>query len=141
MVAVFLPETLPRRNCSTEISNSKLSSISRESENGATVCELLNTPGVVAAVVAYFVLSFVSITYDETVVLWAISSRDSGGLNMKQVYIGYLMSGSGAILLAYTLYWYPRIASYLGKLLGFKYGSCHHVKCSTILNYTFSFVY
>lgn len=121
-MAIFLPETLPETSKVGEVASTR----------GASVSTLLVTPGVVAALAAYFILSFVSITYDETVVLWAISSRDSGGLAMEQVHIGYLMSGSGALLLGHTLYLYPKIAAYLGKLKGFTYGEYLCQQCRKI---------
>lgn len=94
------------------------------SVRGASVSTLLSTPGVLTAVTAYFILSFISITFDETVVLWAIAYRVSGGLEMKQVHIGYLMSASGALLLVHTLWLYPKIATCLGNVKGFIFGGC-----------------
>ena len=84
-----------------------------------------------AGAIAYFLLSYVSITYDETIILWAISSQESGGLAMKQVHIGHVMSATGVILLLYTIYVYPLLAKFLGNMLGFRYGQFY--TCMTFL--------
>ena len=118
-VALYLPETLQKDNTLRDLDSSQ-----GDIKNGANVTELLKVRGVVAGIVAYFLLSFVSITYDETIILWSISSRDNGGLEMSQVYIGRLMSGAGILLLAFSVWLYPRIADRLGNVLGFRYGTC-----------------
>lgn len=71
---------------------------------------------------AYILISFVSITYTEVVPLWAISSEKHDGLAMSQLRIGYLMSLTGAILVIYTFFLYPKIADCLGPVAGFKAG-------------------
>jgi hypothetical protein len=74
------------------------------------------------ACTAYFALSFVSITYDECVPLWAMSSRQAGGLGYPQIKLGTLMTASGVLLTLYTIFLYPPISVRLGKLWGFKVG-------------------
>jgi hypothetical protein len=97
LVLVFPPETLER--CDTrDISGV----VEPPAKRGATISELLNTPGVVPALTALFLLSFVDLSFNEIVPLWAMSSRSVGGLAMEQVQIGWPMTLTGVLLVGYT---------------------------------------
>lgn len=100
-----------------------IASSSEEKSSGATIRELISTEGVFTGVLAYFVLSFVSIIYDEILPLWLMATRDRGGLDIEQVRIGQIMSVVGAVLLAYTFCIYPVLQERLGTTkAGFRVG-------------------
>jgi hypothetical protein len=94
----------------------------KTAQGGASVVDLVYTPGVALSVTAYFALSFVSIIYDEIVPLWAMASSTKGGLNMEQIRIGQMASAVGFILLVYTLIGYPYCADKLGSKKGYRVG-------------------
>ena len=148
LILLYLPETLPvnvvktvPNNTEPDINNVATvvpGSKSNDCENllsaaeatphktaqggGASVVDLIYTPGVALSVTAYFALSFVSIIYDEIVPLWAMASSKKGGLNMEQIRIGQMASAVGFILLVYTLIGYPYCADKLGSKKGYRFG-------------------
>ena len=109
-----------------------------DGKRGASVWELVWTPGVMSGIFAYFWLSFVSIVYDEIFPLWVMSDRDKGGLSMPQIHIGQIMSFTGMILLFYTFCLYPICAKALGSKMGFRVGQFLAAPCfliTTLLHY------
>jgi len=96
---------------------------------GASVMELLSVPGVMPALIAYFLLSFCSICFDEVVPLWAMATAKHGGLALPQQDIGKLMTLAGCGLTFYTFVIYPPLANYLGKTIGFKVGMLFSSPC------------
>ena len=113
LIYLFLPETL---------SHSQSSSGVEAKKRGATINELLNTPGVSYALSAYFVLSFVDLSFSEIIPIWAIASIAAGGLGMKQKRIGFLMTFTGCLQVVYTMILYPVIVNYLGRVQSLRKG-------------------
>ena len=102
-----------------------------------TAISLLSV-GVINTMLAYFLVSFLSITFSEVVPLWAIASHVHDGLSLQQVQVGYLMSLAGALLVIYTLFIYPKMANALGSVWGFKAGqwvAVFFVLMTPMLNY------
>lgn len=120
LVFFFLPETLVTHTSSTQLQGSDGATASPQ--RGATVSELLNTPGVSFALSAYFVLSFIDLSFSEIIPLWAIASGAAGGLGMQQQRIGFLMTFTGCLQVAYTMVFYPVIVGYLGRVQSFRKG-------------------
>jgi MFS family permease len=116
LVYVCLPETLMEHVSSESESGVEVK------KRGATVKELLNTPGVSFALSAYFVLSFIDLSFSEIIPLWAIASVAAGGLGMEQQRIGFLMTFTGCLQVAYTMIFYPIIVGYLGRVQSFRKG-------------------
>lgn len=84
---------------------------------------LLRTfPTVRRALAAYFLLSMVSITFDEVMPLWALSSVAKGGLEYSNVDIGEILSYTGAGLILYTMLIFPRLAQAIGPMWCFRCG-------------------
>ena len=91
-------------------------------KRGASVRELLHAPGVSFALTAYFVLSFIDLSFSEIIPLWAIASVAAGGLGMEQQRIGFLMTFTGCLQVAYTMVFYPIIVEYWGRIQSFRKG-------------------
>jgi hypothetical protein len=84
---------------------------------------LLSTfPTVRRALAAYFFLSMVSITFDEVMPLWALSSFAKGGLEYSNVDIGEILSYTGGGLIVYTMLLFPRISDAIGPMRCFRFG-------------------
>mmetsp|Transcript_6747 Transcript_6747/g.10164 ORF Transcript_6747/g.10164 Transcript_6747/m.10164 type:complete len:498 (-) Transcript_6747:99-1592(-) len=138
LLFLFFPETLPPAKKTHQnspivesdgtdecVSNAERSAHSTLENGGkpnasATMFELLQVPGVAITLVAYFVLSFNSICFDEVVPLWSMATHSHGGLGLPQFMIGTLMTIAGAILTVYTFTLYPVLARMLGKTGGFR---------------------
>lgn len=95
---------------------------SPQQTDGASMKELISTPGVKGVLSAYFLISFSSIAFDEVIPLWAMASRKHGGLAFPQKDIGILMTSTGFILTFYTFVVYPKLAKALGRTRGFRTG-------------------
>lgn len=113
MVYFFLPETLTDHK--HPVTGDKV-------KRGATIFELLRTPGVAPAFSAYFVLSFVDLSFSEVIPLWAIASVSVGGLGMEQRRIGFLMTFTGCLQVVYTMVVYPMLVKLLGRVESFRIG-------------------
>jgi len=118
LVYVFLPETLYEHVSG----DGHMSEGAKPTQRGATIVELLNTPGVTPALTAYFVLCFIDLSFNEIVPLWAISSQVVGGLSMEQKSIGFLMTFTGCLLVVYTFVLYPLIVEWLGRVYSYRIG-------------------
>lgn len=114
LVYLCLPETLTVHPHSNDSGEAK--------KRGATIRELLNTPGVSSALTALFVLSLIDLSFSEIIPLWAIASVGAGGLGMEQQRIGFLMTFTGCLQVAYTMIFYPIIVGYLGRVQSFYRG-------------------
>ena len=114
LVFLYLPETM-------EDSHSQ-SAKEKPVKRGATVMELVRTPGVAPALCSYFLLSFIDLSFNEIVPLWAMSTQTVGGLAMEQMQIGWLMTFTGVLLVVYTFVLYARIVNFLGRVRSYRIG-------------------
>lgn len=75
---------------------------------------LYEQPMVRSVVMGYFLLSMVSIMFDEIFPLWLLSSYARGGMEYTAMDIGTIMSYSGFVLIAFTSVVYPWLTQYMG---------------------------
>jgi hypothetical protein len=128
-VLLFLPETMQPHPNATITSSQGVGGEAGEGEcaalepkRGASAVELIRTDGVAAALMAYFFLSFIDMSFNEIVPLWAMSSLAVGGLNMLQKSIAALMTLTGCLLVVYTFVLFPKISNYFGRVRSYRGG-------------------
>lgn len=121
LVFACLPETLPEHPATAGVQRGEEGGAAVK-KRGATIRELLDTPGVSLAMTAYFVLSFIDLSFSEVIPLWAIASVAAGGLGLQQQRIAFLMTFTGCIQVAYTMVFYPVIVEHLGRVQSFHKG-------------------
>ena len=125
LIGLFFPETLHNgtRDASPSPANpppASSVSVGTDQTRGASMMELCRTPGVMSCLLAYLVISFNSIVFDEVVPLWSMASPRKGGLGLEQVSIGHMLTITGVALTLYTFTLYPMVANKLGDRLGFR---------------------
>ena len=70
---------------------------------------------------AYFSISLSAIIYDECLPLWALSSRDKGGLDMTSAMIGTATSITGIPMLLFSFIIFPIVNKRFGSVACFRY--------------------
>uniref|UniRef100_A0A0E0F2D9 Major facilitator superfamily (MFS) profile domain-containing protein n=1 Tax=Oryza meridionalis TaxID=40149 RepID=A0A0E0F2D9_9ORYZ len=80
-------------------------------QNGSLDCKksLLSNWPLMSSIILYCVFSFHDMAYTEIFSLWAESDRKYGGLSLSSEDVGQVLAITGASLLVYQLFIYPRI--------------------------------
>nr|CAB3490833.1 unnamed protein product [Digitaria exilis] len=69
-----------------------------------------------SSIIVYCVFSFHDMAYTEVFSLWAESDKKYGGLSLSSEDVGQVLAVTGASLLVYQLFVYPRINKVLGPI-------------------------
>lgn len=115
-----------------------------EEKKQSTLVTLLSIKPVRVSIIAYFLLSYIAIVYDEigkyrralyvdaplnillfahsAVPLWVLSSESKGGLAYDSKQVGFIVSFTGIPMVLFTLFVFPPLARKLGNVQGFKLG-------------------
>lgn len=78
---------------------------------------------VVLVILLYTCISFVSILFDEVFSLWVVTSPANGGLGWKSDQLGIALAITGAFLLLFQFFIYPKINNRFGIIRTFQIGS------------------
>lgn len=85
---------------------------------------LLEEQRVRSVMFVYVLCSFLTIGFDETYPLWAISSVGSGGLDWTIQEVGQALAVCGGAMLIFQLLVYPRLAKRIGPTLSQRCACC-----------------
>ncbi|ONM19943.1 putative peptide/nitrate transporter [Zea mays] len=69
-----------------------------------------------SSIIVYCIFSFHDMAYTEVFSLWAESDKKYGGLSLSSEDVGQVLAVTGASLLVYQLFLYPRINKVLGPI-------------------------
>ncbi|CAL4911765.1 unnamed protein product [Urochloa decumbens] len=69
-----------------------------------------------SSIIVYCIFSFHDMAYTEVFSLWAESDKKYGGLSLSSEDVGQVLAVTGASLLVYQLFLYPRINKILGPI-------------------------
>uniref|UniRef100_A0A0E0F2E2 Major facilitator superfamily (MFS) profile domain-containing protein n=1 Tax=Oryza meridionalis TaxID=40149 RepID=A0A0E0F2E2_9ORYZ len=115
---IWMPETLHKhkadanRSQTVEALESHLIDPKEKADqNGSLDCKksLLSNWPLMSSIILYCVFSFHDMAYTEIFSLWAESDRKYGGLSLSSEDVGQVLAITGASLLVYQLFIYPRI--------------------------------
>uniref|UniRef100_A0A0E0R3U7 Major facilitator superfamily (MFS) profile domain-containing protein n=1 Tax=Oryza rufipogon TaxID=4529 RepID=A0A0E0R3U7_ORYRU len=115
---IWMPETLHKhkadanRSQTVEALESHLIDPEEKADqNGSLDCKksLLSNWPLMSSIILYCVFSFHDMAYTEIFSLWAESDRKYGGLSLSSEDVGQVLAITGASLLVYQLFIYPRI--------------------------------
>lgn len=122
---IWMPETLHKhkadasRSQTVEALESHLIDPEEKADqNGSLDCKksLLSNWPLMSSIILYCVFSFHDMAYTEIFSLWAESDRKYGGLSLSSEDVGQVLAITGASLLVYQLFIYPRINKVIGHI-------------------------
>ncbi|ONM19944.1 putative peptide/nitrate transporter [Zea mays] len=108
-----MPETLHRH----KVHESTSQDVEKVQESGIRKKKSLfrNWP-LMSSIIVYCIFSFHDMAYTEVFSLWAESDKKYGGLSLSSEDVGQVLAVTGASLLVYQLFLYPRINKVLGPI-------------------------
>ncbi|CAM9108628.1 unnamed protein product, partial [Ectocarpus fasciculatus] len=128
LIRLYLPETMAAKNIDvTTVHPSPEESgppAPKETALGAFIrnaAELTADRKVRKVCIAYFSISLSAIIYDECLPLWALSSKEKGGLDMTSAMIGNVTSITGIPMLLFTFILFPILNKRFGDAACFRY--------------------
>nr|ACG25327.1 carbohydrate transporter/ sugar porter/ transporter [Zea mays] len=110
---IWMPETLHRH----KVHESTSQDVEKVQESGIRKKKSLfrNWP-LMSSIIVYCIFSFHDMAYTEVFSLWAESDKKYGGLSLSSEDVGQVLAVTGASLLVYQLFLYPRINKVLGPI-------------------------
>nr|CBX25337.1 hypothetical_protein [Oryza brachyantha] len=122
---IWMPETLHKHKAdvnryeTVESLESDFIDLKGKAEQNGTLNNkksLLSNWPLMSSIILYCVFSFHDMAYTEIFSLWAESDRKYGGLSLSSEDVGQVLAITGASLLVYQLFIYPRINKVLGHI-------------------------
>ncbi|KAK8447208.1 hypothetical protein SEVIR_8G023400v4 [Setaria viridis] len=122
---IWMPETLHKHkgseneNQSIEALEAHLIDPQEKVEEGGslnTKKSLFKNWPLMSSIIVYCIFSFHDMAYSEVFSLWAESDKKYGGLSLSSEDVGQVLAVTGASLLVYELFLYPRINKVLGPV-------------------------
>ncbi|XXG50691.1 hypothetical protein AAC387_Pa02g4643 [Persea americana] len=131
VTSYWLPETLHKHNannkdkCSSDdvleacayISDFKESNEETDGRMSTSKQNLFTNWPYMSAMIVYCIFSLHDIAYTEIFSLWAVSDRMYGGLNFTSNGVGEVLTISGAGMLLFQLFLYPKVERILGPIM------------------------
>ncbi|PAN15901.1 hypothetical protein PAHAL_3G018700 [Panicum hallii] len=122
---IWMPETLHKHKVS-ENENQNIEALEahlidpkeKVEESGSldTKKSLFKNWPLISSIIVYCIFSFHDMAYTEVFSLWAESDKKYGGLSLSSEDVGQVLAVTGASLLVYQLFLYPRINKILGPI-------------------------
>ncbi|CAL4988383.1 unnamed protein product [Urochloa decumbens] len=122
---IWMPETLHKHKGS-ENENQSIEGLEahlidpeeKVEESGSlnTKKSLFKNWPLMSSIIVYCIFSFHDMAYTEVFSLWAESDKKYGGLSLSSEDVGQVLAVTGASLLVYQLFLYPRINKILGPI-------------------------
>uniref|UniRef100_A0A0E0MC63 Major facilitator superfamily (MFS) profile domain-containing protein n=1 Tax=Oryza punctata TaxID=4537 RepID=A0A0E0MC63_ORYPU len=122
---IWMPETLHKHKADAKryqtveaLESHLIDPKEKADQNGSLDCKksLLSNWPLMSSIILYCVFSFHDMAYTEIFSLWAESDRKYGGLSLSSEDVGQVLAITGASLLVYQLFIYPRINKVIGHI-------------------------
>lgn len=122
---IWLPETLHNHKADKKGDQASESSIAHFSDpeelnehgtSATTDKNLFKNWPLMSSIILFCIVSFEDMAYTEIFSLWAESDRKYGGLSFSTEDVGQVLAISGASILVYQTFIYPRIVGVLGPI-------------------------